>query len=188
MIVIVLPDVALDTDYLTRARQGNKQAVAEIYERYVEPLYQFVRLRTGDADLAEDIVSNVFIKFMKTLSQGKGPRKNLRAWLFTVARHEIYDHYGGIQPVPIEHFDNWLMSAEENQTERQVFLTMDIEAIRKAITTLAPDYQEVLILRFDQRLSLQETADIMGRKLNTVKSLQLRALAQLRDELLKQGV
>lgn len=188
MIVIVLPDISLDTDHLARARRGNKQAIAEIYERYVEPLYQFVRLRTGDAQLAEDVVSTVFVKFMKALSQGKGPRTNLRAWLFTVARHEIYDHYGGPQPVPIEHFGDWVMSADDNQPERSVFLAMDIEAIRKAIAALAPDYQEVLILRFDQRLSLQETADIMGKKLNTVKSLQLRALAQLRGELLKYGV
>ena len=55
-----------------------------------------------------------------------------------------------------------------------------IETAHKAIRQLTEDQQEVLILRFGQMLTLQETADIMDKKVNAVKQLQLRALQALR--------
>jgi RNA polymerase sigma-70 factor (ECF subfamily) len=46
---------------------------------------------------------------------------------------------------------------------------------------LTPEHQEVLLLRFGQRLSIQETADIMGKSISAIKSLQFRAMSNLRQ-------
>jgi RNA polymerase sigma-70 factor (ECF subfamily) len=62
---------------------------------------------------------------------------------------------------------------------------VDLERVRHAIRMLTADHQEVLILRFGQRLSLQETADIMGRNVSAIKSLQFRAVDTLRSILLE---
>jgi RNA polymerase sigma-70 factor (ECF subfamily) len=60
---------------------------------------------------------------------------------------------------------------------------MDSEQARRALKMLADEQQEVLILRFGQGLSLQETADIMGKQVGAVKSLQFRAVNTLRQVL-----
>ncbi|MCA9912375.1 MAG: sigma-70 family RNA polymerase sigma factor [Anaerolineae bacterium] len=186
MIVLVLPDISHDEALLQHARQGYRAAVGQIYEKYMESIYQFVRLRVGDAHTAEDITSIVFVTFVKTLQDGKGPRTHLRAWLFQVARNQIYDHYKRDEPLPIDTLDQWFAAPDEINPELQVLQALNAETIRSAIRELSPDQQEVLLLRFDQQLSLQETADIMGKKINTVKTLQLRALAKLR-KVIQQG-
>jgi len=186
MIVLVLPDASPDEHLLQEARRGYRMAVGQIYEKYMEPIYQFARLRVGDAHTAEDITSNVFLTLVKTLQEGKGPRTNLRAWLFQVARNQVYDHYKRDEPLPIETLDQWFAAPEDINPELQVLQSLDIETIRNTIRQLAPDQQEVLLLRFDQQLSLKETADIVGKKINTVKTIQLRALTRLR-KLIQEG-
>ncbi len=186
MIVLVLPDVTQDEDLLQRARNRNREAVGQIYEQYMEPIFQFVRLRVGDTHTAEDITSTVFVTLVKALQEGKGPRNHLRAWLFQVARNQVYDHYKRDEPLPIETLDQWFAAPDDINPELQVLQSLDAETIRGTIRQLSPDQQEVLLLRFDQQLSLQETADIMGKNINTIKTLQVRALAKMR-KLIQQG-
>ncbi|MEO1643716.1 MAG: helix-turn-helix domain-containing protein, partial [Chloroflexota bacterium] len=60
MIVLVLPDPQTDEVLLKRARTGDKSAMTMIYQRYVDAIYQFCRLRLQDPQQAEDITSHVF--------------------------------------------------------------------------------------------------------------------------------
>lgn len=186
MIVSGYPDLGSqdDTDdrLLRRASAGDKQAVSEIYQRYFEPLYHFLRLRVADSQTAEDLTSSVFEKLIDTLRRGKGPQQHLRGWLFKVARSALYDYYGqtAAQP-PDESLEDWHTLETDDAPETQVIRLLDIETIRSALGMLSPDQLDVLLLRFDQQLSLQETAAITGKNLNTVKTLQLRALQKLRQ-------
>lgn len=188
MLVLVLPDVIDDVDLLQRARQKNREAVAMIYERYMEPIYQFVRLRVGDAQTAEDITATVFLKMIRAFKEGKGPRTHLRGWLFRVARNAIYDQVGEEAPLPIDTIDQWFAAPDEANPEIQVLKALDRDAIRRFILQLTPDQQEVLLLRFDQQLSLREVADITGKAVGTVKTLQFRAVRRLRTLANQQGI
>lgn len=187
MLVLVLPDSNADDALLAKAKQGDKAAIGHIYRRYVEPIYHFARLRIGDAQAAEDLTSLVFEKFLSALADGKGPRQHLRGWLFQVARNAIYDSYGKLQSLPIETLDEWEAS-ETLAPEAAVMANLDSESLRQLIAELSPDQQEILLLRFDQELSLQETADIVGKNINTVKALQFRAVNRLRELLQRQGI
>ena len=180
MIVLVLPDPSQDMMVLNRAYQGDKQAIASLYRQYLEPIYQFVRLRVGEQQTAEDITSTVFTKFVLSIKRQKGPRQSVRAWLFQVARHEVYRHYGKTEPLPIETLDQWFQS-DDNTPEENLLDDDRKQATRQALQMLSADQQEVLLLRFDQQLSLQDTAEVMGKNLNTVKTLQHRALLKLRQ-------
>lgn len=184
MIVLVLPDVATDDERLARAQQGDKAAIAAIYRSYFDPIYQFVRLRVADAQLAEDLTSDVFVKFIKALKNDRSPHTSLRGWIFRVARNVIYDYYGKEQPIPSETIEQWIDSDEDTNPEVQALRTIEAERARQALRMLAPAQQEVLILRFDQQLSLQETADIMDKKVNAIKALQFRAVNTLRHILM----
>ncbi|MEL7434371.1 MAG: sigma-70 family RNA polymerase sigma factor [Chloroflexota bacterium] len=181
MIVLVLPDITTDDERLARATQGDKGAIAAIYRSYFEPIYQFVRLRVGDAQVAEDLTSDVFVKFIKALKNDRAPHTSLRGWIFRVARNVIYDYYGKEQAIPAETIEQWIDNDEDTNPEVQALRTIEAERARQVIRMLAPAQQEVLILRFDQQLSLQETADIMDKKVNAIKALQFRAVNTLRQ-------
>ncbi|MBN1963481.1 MAG: sigma-70 family RNA polymerase sigma factor [Anaerolineae bacterium] len=181
MILLVLPDIPAEDRLLERARQGDRDAVGEIYDQYFEAIFQFIRLRVEDPALAEDLASEVFMKLVTSLNGRNAPRKTLRGWLFRVARNLLHDHYSGSQYLNETVLDEWLPAPDHEQPESTVFAVLDARRVRRALRMLADDQQEVLLLRFGQALSLQETADIMGKRVGAVKSLQFRATNRLRD-------
>ena len=185
MILIVLPDPPTEDDLLLRLRRGEQEAVITVYEAFFAPLYQYVRLKVGDKALAQDIVSEVFVKLIESIGTRSAPRTSLRGWLFQVARHEVYRTYGKVRQLPLEDVEEWMPAPPESNPEVRLGDFVDMERVRHALRMLTADHQEVLILRFGQRLSLQETADMMGKSIGAIKSLQFRAVDRLRLILLE---
>ncbi len=175
----VLPDIATENRLLARANRGDKAAITEIYEQYFPPIYQYVRLQVGgDITLAEDVTSEVFFRLVNSMGTRRAPRETLRGWLFQVARNEIYRHFGKNRRYPQADLDEWL--ASDIELEVQVIRSVDAEHAQRALRMLAPEQREVLILRFVEMLSLEETGMIMGKSTAAIKSLQFRAVNTLR--------
>ena len=179
MILIVLPDIAAEDRLLTQARQGSQDAVMRIYDSYFPPIYNFIRLRVDDRAVAEDLASEVFVEFVTAIQNRNGPRHSLRGWLFRVARNLLHDHYK--TSVSVAALEEWMPAPGDDNPERLALQSLDAAHARRAMRMLAEDQQQVLILRFWQGLSLEETADIMGRGVGAVKSLQFRAVSTLRQ-------
>src|SRR3990172_8955310 len=177
---LALPDFPAEDKLLAQAHQGNQQAIAKIYETYFDAIFQFIRWRVDDSSLAEDLTSEVFIKFLNALRSRSAPRQSLRGWLFRVARNVLHDHYR--HAVVTVDLDNGADIPYGVDHEAQLISNMDAEQVRRLIRRLAIDQQEVLILRFGQVLSLQATADAMGKSVEAVKSLQFRAISTLRQK------
>lgn len=185
MIIIVLPDIAEEDRLMARARRGDKRAMKQIYQAYFSPVYNFIRLRVDDSQQADDLASDVFVRLMTAFRDGKAPRKSLRGWLFQVARNLLYDSYGRASAYTEEALEEWVpASREETDPEIRLMQALDSQRVRQAIQRLTADQQEILVLRFAQALSLEETADITGKNINTVKSIQFRAVNALRQQLL----
>ncbi len=180
MIVIVLPDIAAEDFLLAQAKQGNDEALRDIYQQYFTPVYQYIRLRVDNKQEAEDLASEVFFKMIKAFRGRHAPRHSLRGWLFKTALHVIFDHYGSRQKFTTEALDDWLPADTDPDPETQFIRKLDIQRAQMAMRRLSLEQQEVLILRFGQMLSLKETADIMGKQVNAIKALQLRAINSLR--------
>lgn len=183
MLLIVLPDVSTDDDLLPRLRRGDDAAMVAVYERYFSPLYQYIRLKVGDRMLAQDIVSEVFARLMESIGRPSAPRDNLRAWLFRVARSEIFHALGKNRPHSEIQLEEWMPAPDYHDPQTDDAISMN--RVRHALNMLVPEHQEVLILRFGLRLTLKETADIMGKSVAAIKSLQFRAVDTLRGILLE---
>jgi len=181
LLLLALPDLPDEDRLLARARHGDRRAIAEIYERYFDALYQFIRWRVDDPAVAEDLTSDVFIKFLIAVQGPNAPADSLRGWLFRVARNSLYDHYQ--RPFSTTSLDEALPLAADADTEAQLMRAMDIERVQQALRMLAVDQQEVLILRFGQMLNLEATAESMGKSVSAIKSLQFRAINSLRQAL-----
>jgi RNA polymerase sigma-70 factor, ECF subfamily len=79
-----------------------------------------------------------------------------------------------------------VMPAPEANPESEIMGMFDIQRVRHALRMLTPDHQEVLLLRFGQHLSLKETAQLMGKNIGAVKSLQFRAVSTLKQILIEE--
>jgi RNA polymerase sigma-70 factor, ECF subfamily len=167
-----------DVRLMSRARRGDQQAIIQIYETYFDPIYQFIRWRVNDLAVVEDLTSEVFIEFLNALNSQQAPRQSLRGWLFRVTRNILYDHYN--HAVITDELDDQWPNPDAADLEARLHHTMEIDRVRQSLQQLAPDQQEVLVLRFDQMLSLRDTAEIMGKSLNAIKSLQFRGINALR--------
>jgi RNA polymerase sigma-70 factor (ECF subfamily) len=180
LIVIVLPDIPAERELLSDASRDDSAALRIIYEQYFPPVYQFIRLRINDRDQARDLAADVFLDFFVAIRSRRPPHTSLRAWLFRVARNKIYDYYGKSRQFPHTTLDEWIPASSDHDPEMDFFETYRLERVRRALRLLAPEQQEVLILRFGQGLNLKETADLMDKSVSAVKSLQFRAVETLR--------
>lgn len=180
MVSLVLPDIPTEDRLLASARKGDQAAIMQIYESYFDPIYQYLRLRVDDRMAAEDLASEVFLKFITALNSRNAPNQSLRGWLFRVARNVLHDHYGYTRKMPVTTIEDWVSAPQEDEPEIQFIQNIDAARARQAMQMLVAEQQEVLILRFGQALGLQETADIMGKSVSAIKSLQFRAIETLR--------
>jgi RNA polymerase sigma-70 factor (ECF subfamily) len=162
---------------LTRARELDSRALAEIHDRYYPEMYRYAMYRTSDQSVAEDVASEVFLRLLNALHAGRAPQTTLRGWLFGVASHLVADHF---RRAPRENtpLDEAMIGNGSPAAEVEDRLRTD--RVRAAIRRLTTEQQEVLALRFGDGFSVEQTAEALDKSVTAVKSLQFRALETLR--------
>jgi len=180
LLLLALPDLPTEDQWLAQAQSGQRQAVALIYEHYFDAVFRFIRWRVDDDATAEDLTSEVFIRLLDALHGTHAPAHSLRGWLFRVARNVLYDHRGQAQHTA--DLDESL-AGPDSDLLGDLLAHDDLAQVRLALRDLAADQQDVLILRFGHMLSLEDTAERMERSVGAIKSLQFRALSTLRRRL-----
>lgn len=167
-------------DLLRRARTFDITALAEIYDQYSPAIYAYALRLLGDEMQAEDCVAEVFARLLRALKAGQGPQDHLQAYLYRVAHNWITDTYRR-QPLPPLELPESLPENEELQPESSAQQRQQQERIRAALRRLPPEQRQVVMLRFYQGLSSEETAAALQKTEGAVKAMQHRALASLRN-------
>jgi RNA polymerase sigma-70 factor (ECF subfamily) len=163
---------------LRRARAMDRGALTAIYDEYHPPLYRYIYHQVGEAETARDLTAELFQQLLQALHRGDGPTQNLRAWLYRVAHNLVVDYFRRQQ----HHRHLPLKEELVSQTPNPVELAEKNFAaaqIRSALTHLTPDQRQVIILKFLEEFSNEETASLLDKPVGAVKSLQHRALAAL---------
>lgn len=170
-------------DLLNSARGWGRDALEKIFDRYASALYNYA-LRLGrDPIVADHIVGDVFANLLEQLSAGKGPKTNLRSYLYQTTYHMIIDHgRSSRRNAPIEVADSFDVDRRSTSAgvEDQAMFDVIIKALRNDLTE---DQRHVIILRFLEGFSLNETAMILGKEVSHIKVIQSRAIAKLRKVL-----
>ena len=169
-----------DLELLKAARAKNKEALEKIFDLYSSALYKYALRLGSDPVLADQTVGDVFGRLLEQLELGKGPETNLRSYLYQMTYHQIVDQTrASRKTAPLEVADG--LGHDEDSPALRLENQMMFDLILKAIQDeLTDDQRQVIILRFMEQFSLQETATIMGKKINHVKVIQSRAIAKLR--------
>src|SRR3984957_951014 len=89
------PDPADDAELLSAHVAGDAHAFARLYDRYDRPCFRFIRrlLGSAHADAAEDLHQETWIAISRNAATLDPAKAGLCAWLFTVARHKVFDHF-----------------------------------------------------------------------------------------------
>jgi len=149
-------------------------SVGEIYDRHAPQIYRYIYHRLGNQALAEDLTSEVFVRFL----HARVVPENLLAYLYRSAHNAIID-YLRRNPSFLEPLDE-RVAAERGDPAQLAELESERMRLRRAILRLTPDQQQVIVLRYIEELPNAEIARILGKPEGAVKALQHRALASLR--------
>jgi RNA polymerase sigma-70 factor (ECF subfamily) len=164
------------------AKRGNPEAFGQIFDEFHGPIYRFIASRVRRPSDAEDLTQLVFVKALEALPRYQARGVPFGGWLFRLARNTTIDHVR-------THRDHEELGEDSEQRtddaspETLAILRTDLDAMSYALRQLTPDQREVIALRFFAGLSSRETADLMGRQEGTVRGLQFRAIAALRNAL-----
>jgi len=168
-----------EAELIQRARRLEGQALAAIYDAHNEALYRYALRLLGDVLLAEDCVSETFTRFLNALSNGKGPRNYLQAYLFRIAHNWITDFYRRAAPETSDIDDEFGLAAEHDP-EKTALENMQMRRTREALQALTPDQRAVISLKYYEGWTNAEVAAMLDKPVGAVKSLQHRAVAALK--------
>jgi RNA polymerase sigma-70 factor (ECF subfamily) len=165
---------------LKQAQQHDTQALEKLHDLLYPVVYKYVHYRLEDEQVCEDISSDVFVRLLDALFKKASQIRDLRAWLLGTAFNLIQDHLRQKYRWPMENLEEQDDLSDEQTLEQSINRTFTRHQLQKAMQALTSEQQHVLALRFSQDLSINDTAEIMGKSVNAVKVLQFRALASLR--------
>ena len=163
----------------SRAKNGDSQAFALIYDTFIKKIYDFVFYKTMHQQLAEDLTSQTFLKAWKNISQFKDG--NFSAWLYTIARNIIIDHYRS-QKETLAVEDFWDLKADSDVLG-EADEHLKIEKLQQGLSRLKTSEREILMLRLWQDLPYKEIASLLNKNEGAAKMSFARAMESLKKEM-----
>jgi RNA polymerase sigma-70 factor (ECF subfamily) len=178
-----------DALLIQKAKDGDADAFGELYERYADSLFRFVYSQTLDRMDAEDITAEVFMRAWHSISRYRERGFSFSAYLFRIARNVLIDMRRKRKPLSFVSDDEVVNLPDVDNLEPSALVAtkMQHNELVKILDQLREDYRTVLVLRFLNELSPEETSQVMGKSVGAVRVLQHRALAALRKVIPSQG-
>jgi RNA polymerase sigma-70 factor, ECF subfamily len=163
-----------------RAQRGDSIAFDDLYERYAQGILRYLYLRTREAESAQDLTQEVFIRVLKNIKKFEyRGEKSFLGWLYTIAGNVLIGHVRrkhGIQTPLDQNLD-----VVDPKGQEPVATALDRIYLLNAMSQLTEDQQQVLTLKFFGDLTNQEIATVIGRTEGAVKALQHRAIQTLQQ-------
>ncbi len=157
-------------------------ALTQAYDLYATVIFRYVLRLTGNTRDAEDITNETFVRYFGKLCEGRGPDRNLRAYLYQIAYHLVADACRETTRQPMASLDEF---NDETFFVHSIFVSdpecdEDIRDVRLAMQSLRPRQRIVLELRFLDGYSVEDTASILHITPKNVSVIQNRAVGAIR--------
>jgi RNA polymerase sigma-70 factor (ECF subfamily) len=160
-----------------------------LIEQYQYRLFRYLVYITGSRERAEDFFQETWIRVLERGHQYDGKSK-FEAWLFAIARHLVIDWQRSKRPHSLDtltdpELENPLQLKDESEDSplEQVLSQESEENVQASLRKIPAIYREVLVLRFQEELQIDEMAGVLSIPLSTVKSRLYRGLEALRGAL-----
>lgn len=184
-----------DEEIVTLYKNGNLNVLKIIISRYISSLYNFTARLTNRND-AGDIVQDAFIKAWKNIHHYDPQKASFKTWIFTIAKNTATDFLRKKRNLLFSDMPTWgdesgkdensfaeNIPSEDLLPDAALQKLQDSQFLNKTLEKLRLDYQEVLILHYQEEMTFEEIGEILNKSLNTVKSQHRRAIIELRKML-----
>ena len=165
-----------DAALVREVAAGSQDALAALYDRYVDAVFAASIRLTSDRQVAEEVVQETFLALWNRAELFNPATGSLAAWLHTIARNRTVDRLraAGRRPslVPLSS----AAGADEHDTAA-------LDVIRVALAQLPEHERTALVLAYSSELTQSEIAERLGWPLGTVKTRTRRALMRMREVL-----
>jgi RNA polymerase sigma-70 factor (ECF subfamily) len=168
-----------DEQLVLEFQQGSRAALAELFERYRDPVYGFFRRRLANPGRAEELTQECFLALLQNIRRYE-PRASFRSYLYGIAVHLVAGERrkAGREIAENEKLDERAMDEKrEGSADAGIW-------VRNALDHLEKNDREILMLREYEQLSYEEIATIMRVPVNTVRSRLYRARMALKEQLI----
>lgn len=172
---------------IRRYLDGEEEALRLLFSIYLDPVYLFVKKMIGNEEDSRDVAQETFIKIWKNLYK-YDERKKFSTWIFQIARNSAIDYLRkkrvlNFSDIQIDDEDVVLerIAKDEDDPERITVREEEVFLLKSAVLNLPIKYREVVLLKLENDMSLEEISLVLNKPLNTVKSVYRRSLLKLRE-------
>lgn len=173
---------SIDEDQLVEQAKNDPEAFGKLYELYVDRIYSYIYYRVGNHHEAEDLTAKVFFRALNHIANYKNKGSPFAAWLYRIAHNLVANWYRDRKRKQEVGLDQLTFNRDKHETPQQAAERNNgRDILLDAIHKLPPERQELLTLKFAEKMSNAEIGRVMGRSEGAIKSLYHRTLVSLKE-------
>ena len=189
--VAIAPDVQQQENLriAERLRAQDPHVIDELILQYQHRLMRYLAFQTGNRELAEDLFQETWMRVLTRGAQFKG-NSQFVTWLFSIARNHVLDlrrrvpRSASFEEMTETGDERWINLSEQASAFDRCAALEEATLLGGALSALSPEQREVILLRFQEDLHLNEIAAITHAPISTVKARLYRGLAVLKSRLM----
>jgi RNA polymerase sigma-70 factor (ECF subfamily) len=175
-----------DHELLVLVQDGSQPAFAELVRRHTERFYRLAYRYLQDRETAEDIVQDAFLKLWEDPGKWQPDRKTkFTTWFYRIIVNLCLDWQKRKRPLPLDE-DAPIIDDRHPPADEEMIRLQEQRILEKEIAGLPERQRSALNLCFDEGLTNQEAADVMGIGLKALQSLIMRAKTTLKERMTNQ--
>jgi RNA polymerase sigma-70 factor (ECF subfamily) len=173
---------SVNEEQLVEQAKTDPEAFGKLYELYVEKIYNYVYYRIGNHHDSEDLTAKVFHRALNHIPNYNNKGVPFAAWLYRIAHNLIANWHRDHKRRQVVALDQVTLSGDRQEMPHHAAeQTNERELLLEAIQKLPPERQELLTLKFVEKMSNAEIGQVMGRSEGAIKSLYHRTLVSLKE-------
>jgi RNA polymerase sigma-70 factor (ECF subfamily) len=167
--------------YIKKAKRGNKEAFGFLYNHYLPQIYRFILFKINNQKEAEDLTHGVFLSAWQNVRNYEYEGFPFSSWLYQIAKNAVIDFYRTSKKnISVEDIDENALKIDAEDPVK-IDASLEIEKLKKNISLLKSDYQDIIIMRFIEDMTHEEIANILNKSEGAIRLLQHRALKELKS-------
>lgn len=170
---------SISSEIVNRAKEGDGEALTEIYQQLFPRIYRYALVRTGSTELAEDLTQDVFEKSLFSLDNYEDRGIPFDSWIFRIAHNHLVSYRRRTHrtaQIKEDMRDDFNME----DVDRKLDVTGSFKRVAEVLPQLSELQRQIILSRFIQGLSVSEIASALGKSDDSIKVNQSKALGNLR--------
>lgn len=184
-----------DEQLVRKYAEGDNSAFDVLLSRYQQKLYSYILFLVRDADTANDIFQETFVKAIMTIRQGRYVESGkFSAWITRIAHNMVIDKFRQDKNMKVisndasdvDLFNN--ASLADITIEMKMITEQSLSDVSRLMRELPDNQREVIYMRFYRNMSFKEIADATGVSINTALGRMRYGLINLRRMVSDRGI